>query len=100
MNIRSAVGVMLPASLVLTGCQKSEPAPDAGGYPSGAVRMTAGANPWSGFDIMIRSVVDALQKDHLVDVPLPVQNRPGASGAGSWSSTGARTTKSRSRRCR
>ena len=43
--------------------------------------MTAGANPGSGFDITIRSVVDALQKEHLVDVPLPVENRPGNSGA-------------------
>jgi putative tricarboxylic transport membrane protein len=43
--------------------------------------MTAGANPGSGFDLTIRSVVEALQKEKLVDVPLPVQNRPGASGA-------------------
>jgi putative tricarboxylic transport membrane protein len=43
--------------------------------------MTAGANPGSGFDITIRAVVEALQKEHLVNVPLPVQNRPGASGA-------------------
>ena len=43
--------------------------------------MTAGANPGSGFDLTIRSVVDALQTEKLVDVPLPVQNRPGASGA-------------------
>ena len=27
------------------------------------------------------SVVEALQKERIVDVPLPVQNRPGASGA-------------------
>jgi putative tricarboxylic transport membrane protein len=43
--------------------------------------MTAGATPGSGFDLTIRSVVEALQKEHIVDVPLPVQNRPGASGA-------------------
>ena len=43
--------------------------------------MTAGANPGSGFDLTIRSVVDALQKEKIVDVPLPVQNRPGGSGA-------------------
>jgi tripartite-type tricarboxylate transporter receptor subunit TctC len=39
--------------------------------------MTAGANPGSGFDLTIRSVVEALQADKIVDVPLPVQNRPG-----------------------
>jgi putative tricarboxylic transport membrane protein len=43
--------------------------------------MTAGANLGSGFDITIRSVVEALQKEKIVDVPLQVQNRPGASGA-------------------
>jgi putative tricarboxylic transport membrane protein len=43
--------------------------------------MTAGANPGSGFDLTIRSVVDSLQAEHLVNVPLPVENRPGASGA-------------------
>jgi putative tricarboxylic transport membrane protein len=72
---------MLAASLVLTGCQNSEQASVTKDYPSGAVTMTAGANPGSGFDLTIRSVVEALQKEHIVDVPLPVQNRPGASGA-------------------
>jgi putative tricarboxylic transport membrane protein len=43
--------------------------------------MTAGANPGSGFDITIRSVVDVLEKDDIVKVPLPVQNKPGGSGA-------------------
>jgi putative tricarboxylic transport membrane protein len=43
--------------------------------------MTAGASAGSGFDITIRSVVDALQKENIVKVPLPVENRPGASGA-------------------
>jgi putative tricarboxylic transport membrane protein len=72
---------MLAASLVLTGCQDSERATGAEVYPSGPVTMTAGANPGSGFDLTIRSVVDALQQEEIVDVPLPVQNRPGASGA-------------------
>ena len=43
--------------------------------------MTAGANPGSGFDITIRAVVEALQSEQLIDVPLPVENRPGNSGA-------------------
>ena len=43
--------------------------------------MTAPANPGSGFDLTIRPVVEALQKESIVDVPLPVENRPGASGA-------------------
>ena len=81
MKIRSAMGAMLAASLVLTSCQGAEQVSSAEGYPSGPVTMTAGANPGSGFDITIRSVVEALQKENIVDVPLPVQNRPGAIGA-------------------
>ncbi|MET0898476.1 MAG: tripartite tricarboxylate transporter substrate-binding protein [Mycobacterium sp.] len=81
MKIRSAIGVMLAASLVLTSCQDADQAAGEQSYPSGPVTMTAGANPGSGFDITIRSVVEALQKENLVEVPLPVQNRPGAIGA-------------------
>lgn len=82
MTIRSVVGAMLAASLILTGCQHSERAAGVSQeYPSGPVTMTAGANSGSGFDITIRAVVETLQKENIVDVPLPVQNRPGASGA-------------------
>lgn len=82
MKIRSAVGAVLAASLVLTGCQDSgsgEPAKED--YPSGPVTMTAGATPGSGFDITIRAVVGALETEKIVDVPLPVENRPGNIGA-------------------
>jgi putative tricarboxylic transport membrane protein len=79
--IRFALGVLLAASLTLTACQESEQTSEGQGYPAGPVTMTAGANPGSGFDITIRSVVEALQAEHIVDVPLPVENRPGNSGA-------------------
>jgi putative tricarboxylic transport membrane protein len=80
--IRSALGAMLAASLVLTGCHASEGTVVAGeGYPTGPVTMTAGAGPGSGFDITIRAVVDALEKERIVTVPLPVENRPGNIGA-------------------
>lgn len=73
---------MLAASLVLTGCQASDGAVAEGaGYPWGPVTMTAGANPGSGFDITIRAVVDALVKERIATVPLPVENRPGNIGA-------------------
>ncbi len=78
--IKFAMSAVLAASLILTGCQNSERA-SGEGYPSGPVTMTAGANPGSGFDLTIRSVVEALQKEGIVKVPLPVENRPGASGA-------------------
>lgn len=80
MTIRSAIRTMLVASLLVTGGLAIEPIASAKPYPSGPVTMTAGASPGSGFDLAIRSVVDALQAEHIVDVPLPVQNRPGASG--------------------
>ncbi|MBY0289562.1 MAG: tripartite tricarboxylate transporter substrate binding protein [Mycobacteriaceae bacterium] len=78
---RFALSVLLAASLALTGCQQSEQTSEEPPYPSGPVTMTAGANAGSGFDITIRAVVETLQKEQLVDVPLPVQNRPGNSGA-------------------
>lgn len=79
--IKSALGALLAATLVLTGCQDSTPAAAEPAYPSGPVTMTAGANPGSGFDLTIRAVVDSLQKEHIVNVPLPVENRPGGIGA-------------------
>ena len=78
MTPRSAFFALLAACLLMTGCQGSA---SADGYPSGPVTMTAGASPGSGFDLTIRAVVDSVQKEGIVDVPLPVQNRPGNSGA-------------------
>ena len=79
--IKSAISAVLAVSLIVTGCQTSGQASGGESYPSGPVIMTAGASPGSGFDITIRSVVDALQNGQIVKVPLPVQNRPGGSGA-------------------
>ena len=78
MTPRSAFFAVLAACLLVTGCQGSA---SADGYPAGPVIMTAGASPGSGFDLTIRAVVDSVQKEGIVDVPLPVQNRPGGSGA-------------------
>ena len=86
MNVVRAVSALLTALLVISGWHASaglaSAAPsDEKPYPAGPVTMTAGASPGSGFDLTIRSVVEALQADGIVDVPLPVQNRPGGSGA-------------------
>lgn len=78
MTTRSAFLALLAACLLLVGCQGSA---SADGYPAGPVTMTAGASAGSGFDLTIRAVVDSLRKEGIVDVPLPVQNRPGNSGA-------------------
>lgn len=81
MRIKPTLCTMLAVGLVLTGCQKNDQASSGEGYPSGPITMTAGADPGSGFDITIRSVVEALQKEKIVETPLPVENRPGAIGA-------------------
>jgi len=79
--MKSTITAALAASLILTGCQDSQQVSGGQDYPSAPVTMTAGANPGSGFDITIRSVVEALEKEGIVKVPLSVQNRPGGSGA-------------------
>ncbi|MFE7278685.1 MULTISPECIES: tripartite tricarboxylate transporter substrate binding protein [Streptomyces] len=80
-SARYLVTTAVVASLV-TGCTTTDDeASDGSDYPSGSITMTAGADPGSGFDLTIRSVVEALKKEKIVDVPLPVENRPGASGA-------------------
>lgn len=54
----------------------------AGGeYPSGAVRLVAPAEPGSGWDVTARTVADVLKKEELIDHPLPVENRAGATGS-------------------
>ena len=84
---KSLLGVMIATALLLTGCTGSgseadaPPTSESVPYPDGPVTMTAGADPGSGFDLTIRSVVDALQKEKIVETALPVQNRPGGSGA-------------------
>lgn len=72
---------VIAAALLLTGCQHVASTAEGPRYPSGPVTMTAGASAGSGFDLTIRSVVAALQQEQIVNVPLPVQNRPGGSGA-------------------
>jgi len=79
MKIKAVVGAVLTGALVLAGMQ-SGPA-RAVPYPTGPVTMTAGANPGSGFDLTIRAVVDTLTQERLVEVPLPVEYRPGNIGA-------------------
>lgn len=80
MSTRTILRVLLATALV-GAAAGTLPVAVAAPYPTGPVTMTAGANPGSGFDLTIRSVVDALQEDRIVDVPLPVHNRPGGSGA-------------------
>lgn len=50
-------------------------------YPSGPVTMSVGADPGSGFDLTMRTLVEVLQKEDIVSTPMPIENRPGAASA-------------------
>jgi len=50
-------------------------------YPSGPITMSVGADPGSGFDLTMRTLVEVLQKENIVEVPMPIENRPGAASA-------------------
>ena len=79
--IKPLIGVILTALPSLDGMPEIRSISRRRELPLGPDHDDRGANPGGGFDITIRSVVDALQKEHIVDVPLPIENRPGASGA-------------------
>lgn len=51
------------------------------GYPRKPVTITAPSEPGSGWDTTARALVQTMQDEELVTKPLPVQNRPGATGA-------------------
>jgi putative tricarboxylic transport membrane protein len=76
------MAISVGATVLVAGCSTTDgKETDVSHYPSGSITMTAGADPGSGFDITIRSVAETLKKEHIVNAPLPVENRPGASGA-------------------
>lgn len=53
-----------------------------GNYPGGkAVHLIAPAAPGSGWDLTARSLAETLNKEKLIDFPLPVENEAGATGA-------------------
>lgn len=67
--------------LSLSACSGSEGGGDGDSYPDVPITMTAGAEPGSGFDVTIRTLVDVLQSEQIVDTAMPIENRPGAAGA-------------------
>lgn len=54
---------------------------EAENYPRGPVNMSVGAEPGSGFDLTMRTLVEVLQKEEIVEAPMPIENRPGAASA-------------------
>ncbi|WP_202619208.1 tripartite tricarboxylate transporter substrate binding protein [Ornithinimicrobium cavernae] len=73
----------LAFGLTLTACSDDggSGSGDGSDYPSGPITMTAGADPGSGFDLTLRTLVQVIQQEGLVEVPMPIENRPGAASA-------------------
>lgn len=73
----------LAFGLTLTACSDDGGSAEGDGsdYPSGPVTMTAGADPGSGFDLTLRTLVQVIQEEGLVETPMPIENRPGAASA-------------------
>lgn len=80
------IALVLGMGLTLTACSGEEPSggadADAGeDYPSGPISMSVGADPGSGFDLTMRTLVQVLQEEGIVEVPMPIENHPGAASA-------------------
>jgi putative tricarboxylic transport membrane protein len=73
--------VLCVVALAGYACATSGGGGEGGEYPGGAVRLVAPAEPGSGWDLTARTVADVLEKEKLIDHPLPVENRAGATGA-------------------
>jgi putative tricarboxylic transport membrane protein len=71
--------------LALTGCGNTGTTAEtktSGVYQDGKpVTIIAGAPPGSGFDLTARSLAQTLEKEKMVNFPVPVVNVPGAVGA-------------------
>jgi putative tricarboxylic transport membrane protein len=79
----------IPALLVVTAlglaaCGDTDNGSGEGGgenYPSGTINMGVGADPGSGFDLTMRTLVQVLQEEELVEASMPIENHPGAASA-------------------
>ena len=83
--IRRTHRVLLACALVLSlasGCGRpqTEPAEASSSYPRQSVELIAPAGIRSGSDLTLRCVAQCLRDTGLVEVPLPVTNRPGNGG--------------------
>ncbi len=80
MRKRNRIAMLAVAAAVLAGCGAKEPAVQEKTYPKEAVELIAPAGPGGGYDLTIRALAQCLQETGLVDVPLPVTNKPGGGG--------------------
>lgn len=77
--VSSAMRFSVVAFIALAGEQSV--AASASDYPAKPVTFFALSGPGSGFDTTTRAVVNALTKEKLVKVPLPIENSPNSTQA-------------------
>ncbi|WP_104134369.1 tripartite tricarboxylate transporter substrate binding protein [Cryobacterium sp. Y62] len=80
---QSVAAVVVVSALTLTGCTSGGSSEVGRNYPSEPINISAPAAPGSGWDTTARAITQVLQEEDLVNIPLPVQNRPGGIGC-SW----------------
>src|SRR5215204_3812185 len=82
-SARRCLLLVVLCAVALSGysCATSGGGGGGGEYPGGAVRLVAPAEPGSGWDLTARTVADVLEREKLIDHPLPVENRVGATGS-------------------
>ena len=76
-RIARAGALCLSLALGLAACSDT----DSAEYPSGRVAMSVGADPGSGLDLTMRTLVDVLEGEGIVATPMPVENHPGDASA-------------------
>ncbi len=78
-----AFGVAASGGVLLAGCGGGTDAGSGGtgGYPEEPITVLVPLGPGSGTDFTARSLVETLQKENMIDVPIQVENRPGGGGA-------------------
>jgi putative tricarboxylic transport membrane protein len=75
-------GAALAVSALVASCSAFQaPTEEAAqNYPVEPVTLTAPAEPGSGWDTTARALAETMQQEDVVDTPIPVQNRTGATG--------------------
>lgn len=78
--------LLLAGTVLLNGCAKSSTTPAApeakkSTYPEKAVEIVAPAGAGGGWDTFARAIAKTMADEKIVNVPLPVLNKAGGSGA-------------------
>lgn len=82
MNIKCAVFSGLAASVLMLNSSGMALAADW--KPQRPIEIVAPAGPGGGWDLLARSIQQALTEEKLVDQPVLVTNKPGGGGATGW----------------